>query len=73
MHKIRILIKKCRYSFNLESLKQIQTYLGEAHDYYNCIKLKKRFKLKYKKEEKLKLKFIKKAQKEIKIICKDKK
>ena len=70
LHKIRILIKKCRYSFNLENLKQIQTDLGEAHDYYNCIKLKKRFNLKYKKEEKLKLKFIHKAQKEVKKICK---
>jgi CHAD domain-containing protein len=61
LHKIRILVKKCRYSLNDERLKLLQTYLGEAHDYYNCIQLKKRFKLKHKKEDKLKKRFIKKA------------
>jgi len=62
LHKTRIVIKKCRYSFD-EKFKPIQIYLGEAHDYYNCIKLKKKFNLNYKKESKKKRKFVKKAYK----------
>jgi len=70
LHKIRILIKKCRYSQNKEELKPLQTLLGKVHDYYNCIKLLKKFNLNYKKEKKIKQKYLKKAYKEHKKICK---
>jgi CHAD domain-containing protein len=69
LHKIRIFIKRCRYVFSedkkekelVEFLKKLQKLLGEARDYYNCIKLMKKFELDSKKEENKKLKLIKKA------------
>jgi CHAD domain-containing protein len=53
LHKIRIFIKRCRYVFEkskknkklVEVLKKLQTLLGESRDYYNCIKLMKKFNL----------------------------
>ena len=64
LHKIRIEVKKCRYtSQNEKILKKIQDYLGLAHDYYNCEKLLNKFGLNTKKAIKKKQKFIKKAEK----------
>ena len=65
LHKIRIEVKKCRYT-NLEYekiLKKIQNFLGKAHDFYNCEKLMKKFGFNYLKIKKKKEKFIKKAEK----------
>ena len=70
LHKIRIKIKKCRYALNLEKLKILQTTLGDIHDLYNCIKLKKQFNLKYKKEKKYKKKLTKEANKQKDSLCK---
>lgn len=70
LHKIRIKVKKCRYSLNIKELKTLQTLLGEAHDYYNCIKLLKKFGFNTKKAKKIKLSFVKKANKEKEKICK---
>jgi len=70
LHKIRVQIKKCRYALKLEKFKILQTTLGEIHDLYNCIKLKKQFKLNYKKEKKLKEKLTKEADLQKKEICK---
>ena len=65
LHKIRVNIKKCRYSnAEYENLKNIQDLLGKAHDYYNCEKLLKKFNLNPKKAIRKKKKFIKKAEKE---------
>ncbi|WP_457560144.1 CHAD domain-containing protein [Caminibacter sp.] len=63
LHKIRVVVKKCRYAYDMP-LKKIQDYLGEAHDYYNCEKLMLKFGKNPKKAIKKKLKFIKKAEKE---------
>jgi CHAD domain-containing protein len=63
LHNIRIIIKKCRYAYNMP-LKRIQDYLGKAHDYYNCEKLLLKFGKNPKKAVKKKKKFIKKAEKE---------
>jgi CHAD domain-containing protein len=65
LHKIRILVKKCRYTNpQLENkLKKIQDFLGKAHDYYNCEKLLLKFKKNPKKAIKKKLKYIRKAEK----------
>ena len=70
LHKIRIQIKKCRYALKLEKLKTLQTILGDIHDLYNCIKIKKEFHLSYKKEKKLKKRLILYANKKRKKICK---
>jgi len=70
LHKIRIQIKKCRYALNLEELKVLQTTLGDIHDLYNCIKLKKQLNLKYKKEKKYKKKLTKEANKQKDSLCK---
>ena len=63
LHKIRVVVKKCRYAYNMD-LKKIQDFLGKAHDFYNCEKLLEKFGKKRKKVQKKKLKFIKKAEKE---------
>ena len=63
LHKIRVIIKKCRYAYDMP-LKNIQDYLGKAHDYYNCEVLHLKFHKNPKKIVKKKLKFIKKAEKE---------
>lgn len=65
LHKIRLLVKRCRYT-NREledKLKILQTYLGKAHDYYNCEKLLKKHNLNTKKAVKKKKKYIEKAEK----------
>jgi CHAD domain-containing protein len=62
IHKIRIVIKKCRYAYGMD-LKKIQDYLGKAHDYYNCEKLMLKFGKNPKKAIKKKMKYIKKAEK----------
>jgi CHAD domain-containing protein len=69
LHKIRIFIKRCRYVFSenreeeklTHSLKEMQTFIGESRDYYNCIKLMKKFKLDFSKEKNKKLELIKNA------------
>jgi CHAD domain-containing protein len=69
LHKIRIFIKRCRYVFSeskkeeklVNFLKKMQKLLGEARDYYNCIKLMKKFGLDTTKEENKKLELVKKA------------
>lgn len=66
LHKIRIKIKKCRYT-NLQferEFKAIQDYLGKVHDFYNCEKLLIKFDKNPKNAIKNKKKFIKKAEKE---------
>ncbi len=65
LHKLRILVKKCRYTNpKLEDkLKKIQDYLGKAHDYYNCEKLLIKFGKNPKKAVRKKLKYIRKAEK----------
>jgi len=72
LHKIRILIKKCRYTNpQLEKeLKKIQDYLGLAHDYYNCERLRLKFNLDTKKTISKKKKYIKLAEKERKKLLK---
>jgi len=62
IHKIRIVIKKCRYAYGMD-LKKIQDYLGKAHDYYNCEKLMLKFGKNPKKVVRKKMKYIKKAEK----------
>jgi CHAD domain-containing protein len=72
LHKVRIFVKQCRYVFSenneekklVKYLKNIQTFLGESRDYYNCIKLIKKFDLDFSEEEKKKLEFIKIANDE---------
>ena len=65
LHKIRIEIKKCRYTHPQyeDILKKIQNNLGKAHDFYNCEKLRKKFKKDTTKIVKKKNKYIKKAEK----------
>ncbi|WP_024788367.1 CHAD domain-containing protein [Lebetimonas sp. JH369] len=65
LHKIRIEIKKCRYTHPEyeDVLKLIQDNLGKAHDYYNCEKLRKKFNKDTGKVVKKKNKYIKKAEK----------
>jgi CHAD domain-containing protein len=65
LHKIRILVKKCRYTNPQleEKLKKIQDYLGKAHDYYNCERLLIKFNKNPKKAVKKKFKYIRKAEK----------
>ena len=65
LHKIRIAIKKCRYTNPKyeDKLKILQDLLGKAHDYYNCEKLMRKFNLNPKKIIKKKKKLIKKAEK----------
>ena len=65
LHKIRIEVKKCRYTNPKyeKFLKKIQDNLGKVHDYYNCEKLLDKFKLNTDKEVKKKQKFIQKAEK----------
>jgi CHAD domain-containing protein len=64
LHKLRILVKKCRYTNpNLEDkLKKIQDLLGKAHDYYNCEKLMRKFGKDPAKIIRKKQKYIKKAE-----------
>lgn len=66
LHKIRIEVKKCRYTNPKyeKYLKKIQDLLGKAHDYYNCEKLMRKFGLNPKKIIRKKEKKIKKAEKE---------
>jgi CHAD domain-containing protein len=63
LHKIRIMVKKCRYSENLENLKPLQDALGKMHDYYNCERLLIKLKQNPKKAIKKKQKWLKKAEK----------
>ena len=63
LHKIRVIIKKCRYAYDMP-LKKIQDYLRKAHDYYNCEKLMEKFGKNSQKIIKKKIKYIKKAEKE---------
>ena len=71
LHKLRILVKKCRYTNpNLEDkLKKIQDLLGKAHDYYNCEKLMRKFGKNPTKIIRKKQKYIKKAE-EVRLILK---
>lgn len=73
LHKIRIEVKKCRYTYPEyeDILKLIQDNLGKAHDYYNCEKLRKKFNKNTKKVIKKKDKFIKKAEKVRKVLIND--
>ncbi len=66
LHKIRIKIKKCRYTNEKyeNELKILQDFLGKAHDYYNCERLLLKFNKNPKKAIKKKKKFIKKAENE---------
>ncbi|WP_456471087.1 CHAD domain-containing protein [Caminibacter sp.] len=65
LHKLRIVVKKCRYTnpWLEEKLKKIQDYLGKAHDYYNCETLLIKFGKNPKKAIKKKMKYIRKAEK----------
>ena len=65
LHKIRLKVKKCRYTnYEFEKfLKLIQDNLGKAHDYYNCEKLLQKFNKNSKKITSNKMKYIKKAEK----------
>ncbi|WP_024791644.1 CHAD domain-containing protein [Lebetimonas sp. JS032] len=73
LHKIRIEIKKCRYTHPEyeDVLKLIQDNLGKAHDYYNCEKLRKKFNKDTGKVVKKKNKYIKKAEKVREIFVSD--
>ncbi|MEO1923985.1 MAG: CHAD domain-containing protein [Nautiliaceae bacterium] len=65
LHKLRIIVKKCRYTNPEleEKLKKIQDYLGKAHDYYNCERLLIKFGKNPEKAIKKKMKYIRKAEK----------
>jgi CHAD domain-containing protein len=45
LHELRIEIKKCRYTCKKyeKEFKRLQDALGKIHDYYNCIKLLKKY------------------------------
>ena len=65
LHKIRIEIKKCRYTDKRREkyFKPLQDALGKVHDYYNCERLLKKYGLKTDKALRKKTKWIKKAEK----------
>ncbi len=65
LHKIRIEIKKCRYTNPKyeKKFKLLQDTLGKMHDYYNCERLLLKLNQNPKTAVKKKLKWLKKAEK----------